>query len=284
MRLLGAGDNVVDRYRRLGRMFPGGNAVNVAVFAAQLGAQAAYLGVLGDDDAGRLVLQSLAQEGVGTSYVVVAAGPNAYADVDVVGTDRVFLGASKGVALFEPTAEQLDSMRGYDVVHTGYAGSLLPSVPAMAERTRVSFDFGTRLGLEDAAPVLPHLYLASFSSSHRSAEESTELVRQAVSQGATYALATRGSEGAYLASERWLIHQPADRVQVVDTLGAGDAFIASVLVGLLAGRDRRSVLAAASAHAAQVCLAHGAFGHGAPFQPDADGVAGVEIVNTEVNR
>ncbi|GAA3667481.1 PfkB family carbohydrate kinase [Microbacterium marinilacus] len=283
MRLLGVGDNVVDRYRALGRMFPGGNAVNVAVFASRLGADAAYLGVVGDDEAGQTVLQSLRQESVGTGLVTVTEGPNAYADVDVVGTDRVFLGSSKGVSVFEPTDEQFAAMEAFDVVHAGYAGSFLPHVPEMARRTRVSFDFGSRFGLETAAPVLPHLYLAAFSSSHRSDRESTELAQAAVAGGATYALATRGENGAYLASERWLIHQEADRVQVVDTLGAGDAFIASVLVGLLAGRDRRSVLAAASAHAAQVCLAHGAFGYGVPFQPSAE-AGGAQKVNTEVNR
>lgn len=283
MRLLGVGDNVVDRYRVLGTMFPGGNAVNVAVFASRLGADAAYLGVLGDDEAGQVVLQSLRQESVHTDLVTVAAGPNAYADVDIVGTDRVFLGSSKGVSLFEPTTEQFAAMEGFDVVHAGYAGGFLPHVPEMSRRARVSFDFGSRFGLETAAPVLENLYLAAFSSSHLSENESADLARAAVEGGASYALATRGEEGAYLASKRWMIHQEADRVQVVDTLGAGDAFIASVLVGLLAGRDRRDVLAAASAHAAQVCLAHGAFGYGVPFHPSAY-ADGTDNVKTEVNR
>lgn len=283
MRLLGVGDNVVDRYHALGTMFPGGNAVNVAVFASRVGAGASYMGVVGNDDAGQAVLRSLRQESVGTEHVTVADGPNAYADVDIVGTDRVFLGAEKNVALFEPAPEHFAAMEAFDVAHTGYAGTFLPHVAEMARRTRVSFDFGSRLGLEDAAPVLPQLYLAAFSSSHRSDEESRGLARAAVDGGAAYALVTRGEGGAYLASPRWLIHQNADRVQVVDTLGAGDAFIASVLVGLLAGRDRRSVLAAASAHAAQVCMAHGAFGHGIPFHPTA-GAARSGNVNTEVNR
>ena len=63
MRILGAGDNVVDRYVDLGTLYPGGNALNVAVFAARFGAEAAYLGVVGDDEAGRLVRRSLIEEG-----------------------------------------------------------------------------------------------------------------------------------------------------------------------------------------------------------------------------
>ena len=41
MRLAGVGDNVVDRYRDLGLMFPGGQALNVAVHARRIGIESA---------------------------------------------------------------------------------------------------------------------------------------------------------------------------------------------------------------------------------------------------
>ena len=49
MKLIALGDNVIDYYHNTQECFPGGNAVNVAVHAARLGAQAEYLGSLGDD-------------------------------------------------------------------------------------------------------------------------------------------------------------------------------------------------------------------------------------------
>ncbi len=67
MRLLGAGDNVVDRYRDLGLMYPGGNALNVAVAAARGGAAAAYVGAVGTDRAGDVVLAGLRAEGIDVS-------------------------------------------------------------------------------------------------------------------------------------------------------------------------------------------------------------------------
>ena len=54
MRVIGIGDNVVDRYTNKRIMFPGGNAVNFAAYAAQCGADSAYLGVIADDKEGRL--------------------------------------------------------------------------------------------------------------------------------------------------------------------------------------------------------------------------------------
>ena len=50
MRLIGIGDNVCDVYLHLAEMFPGGQALNVAVFAKMQGIDSAYLGVFGDDE------------------------------------------------------------------------------------------------------------------------------------------------------------------------------------------------------------------------------------------
>lgn len=85
MKLAGVGDNVVDRYRDLGTMFPGGQALNVAVYARRAGVESAYLGVVGDDVAGRHVLGALVAEGVDTSHVQVRSGSNAFAEVALVG-------------------------------------------------------------------------------------------------------------------------------------------------------------------------------------------------------
>ena len=46
MQLVGVGDNVVDRYRDLGMMFPGGQALNVAVHAKRAGMETAYVGAV----------------------------------------------------------------------------------------------------------------------------------------------------------------------------------------------------------------------------------------------
>ena len=266
MRLLGAGDNVVDRYLDAHVMYPGGNAVNAAVYAARLGEESAFLGVLGDDVAGAHLAASLTAEGVDTSLTVTAPGTNAHADVRLYGHDRVFVGADKGVAAgFTPDTGQLDAMASYDVVHTAYSGTLASSVPEMAKRTRVSFDWGNRFSLDDARETLPHLYLVTFSGSHLTPEEARQLATDAVSGGADHALVTRGSDGAYLADATGVRHQPSTYVEAVDALGAGDAFLTRTLTGLVNGETPETALPAAAAFAAEVCTWHGAFGHGVPF-------------------
>lgn len=269
MRLLGVGDNVVDRYVTLGREYPGGNAVNVAVFARRLGAESSYMGVLGDDLSGQHVFDSLRREGVGTEFCNVAQGQNAYAEVKIVDDDRVFVGAEPNVAKFSPDESHFENMVGFDIVHSGYAGTFGSSVARMATKSKVSYDFGAEGKFDpegaEFLSMLPHLYLASFSGSHLDAAGAESLAQRALENGAQHALVTRGRDGAYLAQSSAGMWQDAEPINVVDTLGAGDAFIASVLVGLLSRRKISDVLASASAHAAQVCMRHGAFGDGRAF-------------------
>ena len=48
MNVIGIGDNVVDKYVHTQTMYPGGNALNFAAYAAMLGHNAAYLGIFGN--------------------------------------------------------------------------------------------------------------------------------------------------------------------------------------------------------------------------------------------
>ena len=57
---LGFGDNVVDRYEHIHTMYPGGNAVNFAVYAKKCGAaRSAYMGIFGNDAAAEHVIASI---------------------------------------------------------------------------------------------------------------------------------------------------------------------------------------------------------------------------------
>ena len=59
MKVIGIGDNVVDDYAHIRTMFPGGNALNVSVYASMLGCESAYLGDFGSAAAAELVQQAL---------------------------------------------------------------------------------------------------------------------------------------------------------------------------------------------------------------------------------
>lgn len=68
LRVLGLGDNVVDKYMHIRTMYPGGNALNFAVYAKMFGIEAGYLGVFGDDEAAAHVYDTIRGLGLDLSH------------------------------------------------------------------------------------------------------------------------------------------------------------------------------------------------------------------------
>ncbi|HEU5267630.1 MAG TPA: PfkB family carbohydrate kinase [Jatrophihabitans sp.] len=271
MRICAVGDNVVDRYLDQGLMYPGGNAVNVAVHARRCGADTGYIGALGDDAAGKVLADVLRSEDVDTARTRIVPGPNAWATVRLVDGERVFGSGSVGVSKFILTRDDLAYLRRFDLIHTGDCSTIEAQLPALAAAGPVSYDFSDR-PRSYAEPLLPHVTLATFSAGGSSDAEVAELAGWAHSLGPGRVVITRGSAGAALYDGTRMYHERAVPVPVIDTLGAGDAFIARVCVELLAGTDPQRTLAAACAYAMQTCQSVGAFGYPSP-DPAALGAA-----------
>ncbi len=266
MRIVGIGDNVVDRYLAMGQMFPGGNALNVAVFARRAGADAAYIGALGTDRAGRQVLRALQDEGVDVSRVRTVTGSNAYADVDLVDGDRKFVGSSLGVSMFTPDDGDVAMARAADLVHSSTYSGLDTWVQAQRGDLAISFDFSDRTERSYVEVMAPGLASAQFSGSAFSDQEAEDLARWVASIGTRLVLVTRGARSAIACmGDRCWSQQPRPIVPV-DTLGAGDAFIGALLVAHLNGAEVPEAMARAADAAAVTCGYFGGFGHGGPIE------------------
>jgi fructoselysine 6-kinase len=270
IQVIGVGDNTVDRYLDLQMMFPGGNAVNVPVLAHRYGHRGSYIGWLGDDVHGRLILDALVAEGVDVSHCRVVQGPNAYNDVSLVDGDRVFGGYDHGVGgKIALTAEDLRFVAQHDATHTS-AYSHIESELERLRRTSqyLSFDFSDCWDRGYLVSLLSWVDLALLSYPGRSASETEDLMRWILNQGPELVLVTQGKEGALAHDGQRLHRQHPVQAEVVDTLGAGDAFAARFMVEYLGGTPIARALEAAAVSAAETCGYYGAFGRGVPFQAD----------------
>ena len=267
--VIGFGDNVVDCYEDRGLMFPGGNALNVSVFANRFGASTSYVGAVGDDAAGYHVRASLVSEGVDISRLRILAGRTAFCLVGNSNGEREFLGADLGVSIVTPDKGDLEHIEGFDAVHTGRSSHVDDSVDDIANRSRLSFDFADVRDSARIARIASRCFLANFSGGDLSRSESAEIVHAAILAGARWCLVTRGPAGALLVGKDCVVEVPAPEVPPVDTLGAGDTFIARTLVGLLDGEEPAESLAAGSRAAGETCRRTSAFGYPAPVDIDA---------------
>jgi fructoselysine 6-kinase len=268
-RLLCLGDNVVDVYVDEQAMFPGGNAVNVAVHASRLlGYPASYIGVVGTDEPGQLVLQSLHHEGVDVDLTRVVEGPNAYATVRLSNGDRQFGEADPGVSRFVPSAADFAAVAAADMVHTGECSMLEDSLPELRDHAeRLSFDFSER-DWDYVAAYAPFVDVAILSRPHGSADSPIDVAERALTYGPSQVVVSSGVGGAVWTDGSRVVKAGVElAVEVIDTLGAGDALIARVLVGLLGGEQPEVLLSQATAYATRACLERGGFGHRSPLHP-----------------
>jgi fructoselysine 6-kinase len=256
------GDNCLDHYLPpLDREFVGGNALNVAVGLRDLGHEVAYAGAVGDDDAGRAVLAAARARGISTTHVHVDEGATGLTTIRLTADgDRVFESEVLGTSgRFRATAAALADLGRRAWVHgAGLWGGVDGFASLRRAGTRLSYDFSHVSTPERMAELCPHLEVAFLSAPGADADEAAELGGRAVAEGALTAIVTRGRHGS-LAVADGVHHQPPVPVTVVDTLGAGDAYIAACISALVEGVPLPAALERGAHAAARTCTHYGAW-------------------------
>jgi len=265
MRLLAIGDNCVDFYRELGRSFPGGNALNVAVYSSRIpGIEAAYVGVVGTDERGDFILSQMRGNGLSTEHVERVEGETAVTKISVRDGDRFFDEYIEGVhqgASFP--REKLTYASGFDIVHYTVWGFGREYVPEMKERggPLLSCDFSSEID-SPATEIIPHLDYSFFSGRHllEGGKEPRSVVEALGGRTRGVVVMTLGEHGSLAFDGGRMYVGEAVPMEVVDTLGAGDAFIASFLCSRLKGMDIQRSLAEGHIAASKICGRLGAWG------------------------
>ena len=278
MRVLGLGDNVVDRYVNKHVMFPGGNAVNFAVYARQNGVKASYLGCFGDDTEADHIIASLKDLGISLERCRRIMGTTTErCDVNLVDGDRVFVGDDLRESKVDPIClneKDLALIRKFDLVHSGCYASMEEEMEKLKDLPGiVTFDFSVEEEFKRDSfleKICPYIDMALFSCEGMKSDEISELQEKVYQLGTRYVLITKGIEGQILYDGQEYYKGVVKLVEAVDTMGAGDSFFTSFVVSLLKqgwkkdGRLEREMIENAFETAAQFsannCLVDGAFG------------------------
>jgi fructokinase len=244
--------------------YPGGSPFNVAIGLARLGARAALLTRLGADEYGDLLRAALDRDGVALAADPVGTTPTsvAAASIDAAGVASYDFSISWELPDAAP-----DLLGDFACVHTGsLATALEPGASAVlrlldrahVERIPVSYDPNLRPSLLGSAAETRPAVQALVARSDvvkvsvedlawlEPGVDAQDVARRWLGAGAAIVVVTRGAEGSYAVTRTVEIELPAVPVQLVDTVGAGDAFTAGLLDGLrraqLLGPDHTEAL------------------------------------------
>ena len=264
MRLAAIGSNCIDFYQNLqgGLPCPGGGPVNMAVYTLRLGGTASYTGPVGDDTYGALLQEAIAAKGVDVSHLHVLPGATAVSQVELHNGERVFGDYSEGV-LENYTLSQadVDFICAHDVVVCDLWGKVEGFFPEFRSRgLPTAFDGAVRPDDPAAQRALPYTDYFFFSSESGDTPALRSQLRRYHAQGPRLVTAMLGERGS-LCFDGTDFHPfgivPCARV--VDSMGAGDSYIAGFLAGITAGASIEKAMEMGAAAATETLGYFGAW-------------------------
>ncbi|MCA1784309.1 MAG: carbohydrate kinase [Intrasporangiaceae bacterium] len=262
MTIVVAGEALIDLAPRgeLLLPLPGGSPYNVAIGLARLGRAGEYLGRVSTDGFGQRLLQRLRDEGGGTRYVVATDEPTTLAVIHLDAQARASYGFYlQGTSTTGLTGDDIDRLPGLPdaaPLHVSFgaitlddpAGEVLAGLIRTGAGHRVrTLDPNIRANvIADMPAYAPRMdRLVATCDLVKVSDEDLELLHPGVDpldtaarwagSGPAWIVVTRGPDGAVtFDASGGRRHISGIEVEVVDTVGAGDAFTS----GLLAALDR----------------------------------------------
>jgi len=277
-RLLGAEEKInADRLE----IHAGGVTGNNLTQVARLDASAGWLGLIGDDESGREITRAFAEDGLDLSGIEVVPGEKStftWIPVDAQGERCIYMFPNVNGKL---SAEQVRSRFASHIKrarHFHTEASQLPLAP-VREGMRIAKEAGVRVIFD--LDVAPSYFAQARLGSEQELIEALQLVdvlkpckaaareitgetdyekmaAKLLALGPSLVAITMGGEGALVASAAGMQHASAFQVKVVDSTGAGDAFMGGFSFALLQGWEHRSAGLFANACAGICCTKVGA--------------------------
>lgn len=277
-RLIGAEEKI--NATRL-EVHAGGVTANNLTQVARLGARAAWIGLVGNDANSDAIKKQFAEDGMDLSGIETVSREMSsftWIPVDAQGERCIYMFPNVTAKVTPADIREKFARHIQQAKHFHTEASQLP-LPPVLEAIRVAkqagvkviFDLdvapsdfvqaglGTEEGLREALRLTDVLKPCKAAAREMTGESDFDNMAQRLLEfGPALVAVTMGAEGCLLASAHNSVHVPSFRVEVVDTTGAGDAFMGGLSFALLQGWEHKRVGQFANACAALCCTKVGA--------------------------
>ena len=229
-----------DVYQELDKFYPTGNGVDWGIHLARMGVPVSVVSVVGTDDYGEKMKQALSGERIDITHLRTEQGDTCQMMMALKnGVDRVHLEEIEGVmANYALTQEEFDFVAGHDMLHADLFGKVLDRLAAWkAAGVQVVMDFSVfsedpEYKCEKLFPYVDYVFL---SYDGKKDEHIKEWIKKIHTYGPKLVTATMGELGSICWDGTTLYEYGIVPVQVINTVGAGDSYIAGFTYGILNG-------------------------------------------------
>ncbi|MGO9261322.1 MAG: carbohydrate kinase family protein [Bryobacteraceae bacterium] len=262
---------------------PGGQVASAMVACARLGLRTKYIGAVGDDERGRVQMESLSGTGINLDHVQLRRGcPNqsAYIIIDRSTGERTVLWRRDDCLRIDPEQIAPEQIACARLLHIdGHDTAAVAHAAAVARRhgIPVTVDVDTIYhGFERVLPNVDYLIASSeFPASWTGVGDPFQALETLQNHyHMKVAAMTLGAHGSLAREAGRFYYSPAFVVNCVDTTGAGDVFHGAFCYAVLQGLPMHQALEFSNAMAALNCTALGARG----------GIRGLEEIRSLMAR
>lgn len=231
-------DNCIDVYYKLDRYYLTGNSIDFALNYKDLGGDVTEMTILGNDVFADALEERLKEREIPLRILKRTDRPTAAAKMDLVDGDKKHL-HFEGNAMeeIELQDDDLEFVKQFDIIYAERWAKVGRYIKEIRQEGQIwVYDFSKRLEQESNDEIIPYLDYAFFSYD-RDDEYIRNFMVKTNEKGAKTVVAMLGEYGSLAYENGKFYKLDAEKVEVVNTVGAGDSYIAAFTYGVSLGED-----------------------------------------------
>jgi sulfofructose kinase len=250
------------QYKKL----PGGQAATAVLLLSRLGCRAQYIGKVGDDDTGRLFLESFKSESLDISSILVEKNvptQSAFIVIDGKSGERTIFWQRNDKLNYRRSELEMDRICSGKILHLdGYDSRAALLAASMCRERGIPVSIDLDKVVDDCDALIDNvdfiIVSSDFSREYTGIQDVYKSFRTLCGSFNGFLVMTVGASGALAFVAGECLEFPGIKVQAVDTTGAGDVFHGAFIYGLLQNWSLDRIMAFSNAAAGLSCVYLGA--------------------------
>lgn len=246
-------DNCIDVYYKMDCYYLTGNSIDFALNYKDLGGDITEMTILGNDVFAMALEECLKEREIPLRVLKKTDKPTGMATMDIVDGDKKHL-HFEGNAMedIELSHEDLEFVKGFDIVYAERWAKVDRYIKELKQPGQIwVYDFSKRLEQESNDKILPYLDYAFFSYD-KDDDYIRDFMVKTKEKGTSVVIAMLGEYGSLAYDGVQFYELDAEKVEVVNTVGAGDSYIAAFTYGVSLGESIPECMARGKKRATEI--------------------------------